>query len=252
MNLFEKLGEWLGFARTYAVAYGVPGGKARLFRLYRPFIRQGMLCFDIGSHFGNRIPIWRKLGATVVAIEPQPSLHAFLARKYGGDDGVTLLQGVVAREEGVVSFYHNSKNPSLSTIDRNWIEEKKTDPMWGKYSWDKEFQVQAFTLDQLIGRYGSPDFCKIDVEGAELLVLSGLSSPLKCLSFEYLTIDKERALGCIERIEELGRYEYNWTFSEASDLKSPTWLTAAEMKAAVQGMNGGTYSGDVYARLVQN
>jgi hypothetical protein len=111
--------------------------------------------------------------------------------------------------------------------------------------------VQAFTLDQLIGRYGSPDFCKIDVEGAELLVLSGLSSPLKCLSFEYLTIDKERALGCIERIEALGRYEYNWTFSEASALKSPTWLTAAEMKAAVQGMNEGTYSGDVYARLVQ-
>jgi hypothetical protein len=123
--------------------------------------------------------------------------------------------------------------------------------MWGKYVWDKEFQVPTFTLDQLIGRYGVPDFCKIDVEGAELLVLQGLSTPIPCLSFEYLTIEKERSLSCIERLAELAQYEYNWTLSESSTLQSAQWLTAAEMKAALLHLKDGTYSGDIYAKIVE-
>lgn len=219
-------------------------------RLYRPFVKPGMLCFDIGSHFGNRIVIWRKLGARVVAVEPQPSLYAFLISKFQKDKDVVLVQGAIANQEGEATFYHNTKNPSLSTIDQSWIEEKKTDPMWGKYTWDLEFPIQASTLDALIKMYGVPDFCKIDVEGAELMVLSGLSIPLKCLSFEYLTIAKERTLRCIDRLEQLGVYEYNWTYSEFSKLKSEKWLCANDMKTAASAMNDGTYSGDIYARLV--
>lgn len=219
-------------------------------RLYRPFIKPEMLCFDIGSHFGNRIVIWRKLGARVVAVEPQPSLYAFLVSKFRKDKDVALIQGAIASQEGEVTFYHNTKNPSLSTIDQSWIKEKKIDPMWGKYTWDLEFSVPASTLDTLIKRYGVPDFCKIDVEGAELMVLSGLSTPLKCLSFEYLTITKERTLRCIDRLEQLGIYEYNWTYSESSKLKSEKWLRANDMKVATLAMNDGTYSGDIYARLV--
>lgn len=156
----------------------------------------------------------------------------------------------LADQVGEVTFFHNSKNPSLSTIDPSWIEAKKSDPLWGKYTWDLEFTVATSTLDVLITTYGIPDFCKIDVEGAELIVLSGLSTPLKCLSFEYVTIDKPRTLSCIDRLEELGSYEYNWTYSEFSKMKSEKWLNAKEMKVAALAMNDGTYSGDIYARLV--
>ena len=249
-NSIGRAAKLFGFIRSYVIAYGIPGWKSRLLKLYKPFVKQGMLCFDIGSHFGNRISIWRKLGAKVVAIEPQPGLYSFLSRRYSGDTNITLLQGVVSNEIGQVTFYHNTRNPSVSTTDRSWIEEKKADPLWGKYIWDEEFQVRSFTLDQLIAQFGMPDFCKIDVEGAELNVLSGLSTPLKCLSFEYITIDQDRSLKCIDRIEELGRYEYNWTFSEFSALRSPKWLSATEMKTAIRRMKDGTYSGDVYARMV--
>ena len=199
-------------------------------------------------------PIWAiefLSGAKVVAVEPQPTLFEFLVKNYGKDENVVLLQGVVSSEVGTVTFYHNTRNPSLSTIDHSWIEEKKSDPTWGKYRWDREIEMSALTLDSLIGRYGVPDFCKIDVEGAELIVLSGLSVPINCLSFEYLTINKERSVRSIERIEELGRYEYNWTFSEFSALKSPSWLSAEQMISAINKMNGKSYSGDVYARLIE-
>ena len=248
-NFGHKILEITGFLRTFIISYGIPGKQARLRKIYEPFISEGMLCFDIGSHFGNRIPVWSKLGANIVAIEPQPRLFKFLTRRYAKWENVTLLQTAVSDQKGILTLFHNTRNPSLSSIDKSWVDDKKKDPMWGNYVWDDEIQVQACTLDQLIAKYGIPGFCKIDVEGAEHKVLAGLSVPLKCVSFEYLTIDMARSLSCIDRLEQLGLYEYNWTFSEKSELKSPVWLSASEMKVAIEHMNDGVYSGDVYARL---
>ena len=45
--------------------------------------------------------------------------------------------------------------------------------------------VKVTTLDDEIKKYGAPSFCKIDVEGLEVDVLRGLSSPIKMISFEY-------------------------------------------------------------------
>lgn len=245
----KRIIEIIGLVRSFLVSYCVPGKRSRLLKLYQTFMTKDSLCFDIGANFGNRIPVWTKLGAQVVAIEPQPKLIQFLTWKYSKFKNVTLLQGVVSDQKGRMKLFHNTRNPTLSSIDEEWIIDKEKDPIWGKYKWDAVIQVEAFTLDQLINQYGVPDFCKIDVEGAELQVLQGLSIPLKGVSFEYLTIDKERAFSCIDRLEELGSYEYNWTISERSQLKSPKWLSAEDMKKTIKNMNQKTFSGDVYGRL---
>ena len=38
------------------------------------FVRPGDLVFDVGAHVGDRIAAFRRLGARVVAVEPQPAL----------------------------------------------------------------------------------------------------------------------------------------------------------------------------------
>src|SRR5258708_18399669 len=40
---------------------------------YAPFVRRGDLVFDVGAHFGKYAECFTSLGATVVAIEPNPS-----------------------------------------------------------------------------------------------------------------------------------------------------------------------------------
>ena len=44
--------------------------------LYARFLRAGDLAFDIGAHVGDRISSFRRLGARVVALEPQPGRPA--------------------------------------------------------------------------------------------------------------------------------------------------------------------------------
>jgi hypothetical protein len=80
-------------------------------------------------------------------------------------------------------------------------------------------------------------------------VLQGLSRALPALSFEYIPAMIETALGCIDRLEQLGHYEYNWRVSEWPRLRSPVWLRPSDMAATLTHMSLESNSGDVYARL---
>ena len=51
--------------------------------LYRQFVKRGDLVFDIGAHVGDRVAAFRRLGAKVVAVEPQPALALTLSMFYG-------------------------------------------------------------------------------------------------------------------------------------------------------------------------
>jgi hypothetical protein len=53
--------------------------------LYRRFVRPGDLVFDIGAHVGDRVAAFRRLGARIVAVEPQPALALTLNMLYGRD-----------------------------------------------------------------------------------------------------------------------------------------------------------------------
>ena len=52
-------------------------------RLYGSFVRRGDLVFDVGAHVGDRVASFRRLGARVVAVEPQPALVKVLKLFYG-------------------------------------------------------------------------------------------------------------------------------------------------------------------------
>jgi hypothetical protein len=104
------------------------------------------------------------------------------------------------------------------------------------------------TLDALIERHGMPSFVKIDVEGAEPDVLSGLSHPVATLSFEYLPRALELVADCTHRLAELGDYRFAWSPGESFTL-SGEWVTARELLASLRTRIAEQSSGDVYAAL---
>lgn len=238
----ERLGLW----RSLLMYYGIPGRQSRMRRCYGQFIQPGDLCFEIGAHVGNRLKAWRALGASVVAVEPQPLLMQTLQRRYGRDPAITLVEQAIGAESGEATLFISTRTPTVTTMSRDWISQVQQDSSFGAVRWDREITVPVTTLDALIEARGEPRFCKIDVEGFELAVLQGLSRPLAALSFEYIPATIGIALACIRRLEELGNYEYNLAQGETHRLQFDHWRTPAEMVLELEAAREG--SGDVYAR----
>ncbi|MEO0468541.1 MAG: FkbM family methyltransferase, partial [Bacteroidota bacterium] len=77
----------------------------------------------------------------------------------------------------------------------------------------------------------------------------GLSQPIPALSIEYLSFTMDRTLACIDRLMELGPYEFNWTFMESADFQSDKWLSGDQLKHILSQYLPDDPSGDVYARI---
>ncbi len=113
--MFDALKTVQGVARSLRIYYGDREHGPAMDRLYSEFVRPGDLVFDIGAHVGDRIGAFRRLGARMVALEPQPALAKTLRLIYGRDPMVTIEDAAVGRESGFVTLNVNLKNPTIST-----------------------------------------------------------------------------------------------------------------------------------------
>lgn len=239
----------LGLARSLVIYHGQFWKKRALTRFYRSLCQNGDLCFDIGAHVGNRSGALLAAGASVVALEPQPAFHDFL-RRFFRSERFTLLNQAVASKPGTMTLRISSRHPTVTTLSSDWIGKVRDTDGFAGVDWDREAQVDVTTLDALIARFGRPRFCKIDVEGMEADILNGLSEPLDLIAFEYLPASLEIADACVARLDQLGRYRYNWTEAEDHRFKSSVWLDGPSLlKVVAASARDAGRSGDIYARL---
>ena len=218
-------------------------------RMYSQFVQPGDLCFDIGAHLGSRVEVFLSLGATAVAVEPQPSCVRHLRARYMLHPRVVVLACGLDRQMGRQQLILSDTHSVLASMSKEFTtlyHERSPDRSWGK-----TITVRVTTLDRLIERYGLPAFCKIDAESYDDQILHGLSQPIKALSFEYHLVRMQCALNCLARLQQLGAYEFNYSAGESMAFALPGWVSAREMDEKLRSIPDQVpIYGDVYARLL--
>jgi FkbM family methyltransferase len=210
---------------------------------YRQFVHPGDMCFDIGAYRGNQTAHFLKLGARILAVEPQPRLMARLRRRFAGNSRVTLIGTALGATPGKAMLAVDPARPTLASLSPEFLDQA------GAKRWRERIEVDVKTLDALIVAHGMPAFCKIDVGGYEHAVLEGLTRPLSRLSLAYLPAALDPALIAIARLNRLGPYRFNRSPGETMRLVIPRWLGAAEMAAELRRLPPDAESGDIYAFL---
>ena len=109
--VFDAFRTARGVIRSLRIYYGDRSRAPAMDRLYGEFVRRGDLVFDVGAHVGDRVASFRRLGARVVAVEPQPALVRLLRLIYGRSRDVVIEPVAVGRAVGSTRIMINRRQP---------------------------------------------------------------------------------------------------------------------------------------------
>ncbi|MFL5381524.1 MAG: FkbM family methyltransferase [Longimicrobiaceae bacterium] len=191
--------------------------EAEVLAFYRALVPPGALVFDLGANVGDVAEPLLRIGARVVAVEPQPECLAELRARCGAHPGFVALPAVVGRAPGVATL-HLRPHHAASSLRRDWLGEAVG-----------ALDVPMLTLADLIARYGIPAYCKVDVEGSEEDVFATLPHPLPLVSFEYVDFALDRAAACLEMLSRGGEVETNLALTAPPRFVLPDWLPPDEL-----------------------
>jgi len=215
---------------------------------YSQLIGENDLCFDIGANVGDKTDTFLKLGAKVVAVEPQESCWRILKHRFKNNN-VYIETSALAGEKGTKTLFVD-RSTTLSTISQDWLATVKQSGRFPNHKWAYNLTVPATTLDYLVEKYGRPAFCKIDVEGFEYDVLKGLSEPIKTISLEFVSERIDASLKCVDYLSSLGKVAFNYCLDDSASFALPDWVDCHQIKTVLTKMEKDINNyGDLYARF---
>ena len=214
-------------------------------RFLAGFIHRGDLVFDIGANVGHYTLVAISMGAQVVAVEPQAALAGHLRRRFSSRLQVQVLQCALGASSSTAALHKTPDQTEIASLREDFSRRSR---FASAHEFSQAETVEILPFDELIARHGRPQFCKIDVEGYESAVLAGLNMALPSLSFEFNREFQDDTGRCLERLDQLGRYRYNYSLGETYTLAEPRWLTSRELQAGLWLRPDPLLWGDIYAR----
>ena len=92
--------------------------------LSKGLIPGGSLVFDIGAYVGDYTKIFRRLGHTVIAVEPNPISFNYLNKRFKRDEHVKAINSGVGDKIGTLPFFICKNRPTVSTFSKKHKTEK--------------------------------------------------------------------------------------------------------------------------------
>ncbi len=192
----------------------------------------GDLIFDIGANEGYKTDVFLRLGAKVIAVDPDESNQEALDGKFLKcrfvKRPVTIVGKAVSDRDAVETMWVDQPGSAKNTMNRKWVETliKDKERFGNTFTFTQRKSVETITIESLIAAHGFPFFIKIDVEGYEVNVIRGMCRPVPFLSFE-VNLPEFRSEGseCIQLLGTLsteGRFNYAFDYERGLALKE--WM----------------------------
>lgn len=208
-------------------------------------LRRNDLIFDVGSNVGAKSDLFLRLGARVVAIEPDEANQVILRDRFLryrlNPRPVVIVGKAVSDKAGTEKMWIDGPGSAVNTLNRRWADHLKENSTSFKHqhyglSFSSSKSVETTTLEDLMRAYGTPFFVKIDVEGYELNVLKGMGRPVPFLSFEInLSALRNEGIECAKVLGDLKPDSYfNYTPDCCSGLVLREWLRPEEFYTVLE------------------
>jgi len=169
------------------------------------------LIYDVGMHRGEDTDFYLKNGFDVVALEANPELIVHCKNRF--QDAIAhgrlrIIEGAIAPTSAgeKVTFYRNRTYSYWGTIDKAWAERN------AKFGYSSDtIELSRVDIGELYHSIGIPFYLKIDVEGADRLVLNGLKqfeTRPRYLSIEAEKVDFSELQAELALLRELGYIKF--------------------------------------------
>jgi FkbM family methyltransferase len=142
--------------------------------LFRKECKPGMVLMDVGGNIGYySLAACAQTGdqATIYAFEPEPTVGAMLRDNLALNEfrSVTTVDRALADKRGVLRLNVDESNTGKHSL----VQSEGTNV--------KQIDIETLTMDEFVTERGIPrvDLIKIDVEGAEGLVLAGAQETIR-------------------------------------------------------------------------
>ena len=225
--------------------------RKKMRSFYEKLFQPGALVFDIGANMGVLSATFASLGARVVAVEPNADCVRHIQLSYS-EENIQVIQAVAGKSNGLIVLNVADESDGRSSVSTEWmntISERD-----GSYDgiWSRQNVVPMLTLDTIIEYFGLPQFIKIDVEGFEESVLSGLSAQPQVVSFEFHGTFLPAAVRCLDMKIFADGSTFNlvcnpdWGYPAQFEYEN--WMGKEELKKALCNLKGPDPQGDVFVK----
>lgn len=173
--------------------------------------RDEQLIFDVGLHRGEDTEFYLKKGYRVVAFEANPSLIELCRSRFAQEirsEDLNIVGGAIAppTSTGKVKFYVNQNVSVWGTTDIAWVKRNAA-----RGAESSEIEVDQIDMAEMFRGFGVPFYLKIDIEGADGLVLDALKDfkdRPQFISLEANTVDLSEMKRDLQTLCNLGYKQF--------------------------------------------
>ncbi len=136
-------------------------------KIIKKHFRSDFSCIDVGCHKGEILRDFLHFApkGRHYAFEPIPVYYDYLIKKFNHYENVKIYPYALSDEVKTASFHYVKNAPAYSGIKKRRYDIDNPEI--------EKIEVEQHRLDEILAAETKIDFIKIDVEGAEILVLKG-------------------------------------------------------------------------------